>query len=63
MRIHVELDADTRLLYEGDDVDFFVSEDGVLSVYNYDLRNQRPGHSGLVLVASKGYWRYVRELT
>lgn len=63
MKIHVELDADTRLLYEGEDVDFFVSEDGTLYVHNYALRKERVGHTGLILAAAKGYWRYARELT
>jgi len=62
MKLHVEIDSDTRLLYQGDDLDFYVAEDGTLSVFNYDLRKSRVGCSGLILSAAKGSWRYVREI-
>ena len=57
----VKLKADDLpLKYDGADVQFYCV-DGVLTVYNYDLRKRDPGHDGLILASAPGEWQFARR--
>jgi hypothetical protein len=34
--------------------------DGVLTIYNYSLRDADPSNSGLVFASDRGAWKYAR---
>ena len=57
----VELTDGEKLVWTGD-VEIETSDEGVLRVFNYSLREAFPENSGLVLVATRGAWKHARTM-